>query len=107
MVMLVVRTQFYENYGDSKDPHWKAKGGSNYKIKNVPLNIEYEDLVAAAGIGYMQPMAQEHIINWSIEPDDYLSWFEQSQIKYDGEIIFPEPELDYEDIIYAYDYEYD
>ena len=103
MAMLVVRTQCYENYGDSKDPHWKAKGGSEYKITNVPLNIDYEELVTAAGIGYKRPLAEEYIINWSIEPDDYLSWFEKSQIEYDGEIIFAEPELDYEDIIYSYD----
>jgi hypothetical protein len=103
--MLVISTQYYDNYGDSKDPHWKAKGGSDYKIKNVPLNIDYEELVTASGIGYKRPLAEEHIIDWSIEPDDYLSWFEKSQINFDGEIIFPEPELDYEDIIYSYDHD--
>jgi hypothetical protein len=71
----------------------------------VPLNIDYEELVTASGIGYKRPLAEEHIIDWSIEPDDYLSWFEKSQINFDGEIIFPEPELDYEDIIYSYDHD--
>jgi hypothetical protein len=27
-----VQTQYYENYGDAQNPHWKAKGGFLFKL---------------------------------------------------------------------------
>ena len=30
--LCLVSTQYYENYGDSKSPHWKAKGEQIFKI---------------------------------------------------------------------------
>ena len=51
-MMLVITTQVYENYGahdwDGKGEcpqYWKAKGGSEYKILGVPLNINYGERV--------------------------------------------------------------
>ena len=39
-MMLVIRTQFQENYaahqGFTGEYRWKMKGGSEYKVKNVP-----------------------------------------------------------------------
>jgi hypothetical protein len=29
------------------------------------------------------------MIDWSVESDDYLTWFEQSQLWYDGKISYP------------------
>ena len=106
-MMLVIRTQVYENYawnedgsiGVGPDAYWKAKGGSEYKILGVPLNVDYEEIVSAAGVEKRNDYIDEHIVDWSIESDDYLSWFEQSQLKYDGEIVAPEPTIEYNDLV--------
>ena len=42
--------------------------------------------------------AKESIVDWSIEPDDYLSWFEKSQLEYEGTIVAPEPTLNYNEL---------
>lgn len=107
-MMLVIRTQVYENYGAHDwdgtgdcPQYWKAKGGSEYKITGIPLNIDYAEVVSAAGVERNNDYIQESIIDWSIESDDYLSWFENSQLEYDGEIAFHEPEIEYSDLVTA------
>jgi len=37
---------------------------------------------------------REHILDWSVVEDDYLTEFEQSQLEYDGKITFPAQELE-------------
>ena len=106
-MMLVITTQVYENYawnedgsiGTGENAYWKAKGGSEYKILGVPLNIDYAEVVAAADVEKNNDYIQETIIGWSIESDDYLSWFEKSQLEYEGEIVFAEPTIEYNDLI--------
>lgn len=106
-MMLVITTQVYENYawnedgsiGTGENSYWKAKGGSEYKILGVPLNIDYAEVVAAADVEKNNDYIQETIIGWSIESDDYLSWFEKSQLEYEGEIVFAEPTVEYSDLI--------
>lgn len=108
-MMLVIRTQVYENYawnedgtiGTGANAYWKAKGGSEYKITGVPLNIDYAEVVSAANVERKNDYFEEYIIDWSIESDDYLSWFEKSQLEYDGEITHKEPELEYSELVYA------
>ena len=104
-MMLVIRTQFQENYGahdwdgEGQCPqYWKFKGGSEYKITNVPLNIDYNAIVKASGIEQSSEYFIETILDWSIESDDYLSWFEKSQLDYEGTIACKEPTIDYETI---------
>lgn len=106
MAMLVIDTQYYENYGahdwngEGECPqYWKAKGGSSYKILNCPLNIDFEEVVAASGIGHSNDYSEEVVIGWAIESDDYLSWFEKSQLEYDGAITCFEPTLEYSEIV--------
>lgn len=99
MAMIVVDTQYMENYGDAEAPYWKAKGGSSYKILNVPLNQDLDAVVASAGIGYRNDYAEEYVIGWSVQNDDYLSEFERSQLDYEGKITFPEPTLAYGDLV--------
>lgn len=101
MVMLVISTQYRENYGTDTDPFWKSKGGSDYKILGVPLNVDYEAIVSASGIGYSNAYSEEYVIGWSIESDDYLSEFERSQLEYEGKIGFPEPTMEYSDLLTA------
>ena len=77
------------------------KGGSEYKVKNLPLNIDYASVVEMAGVEQDNEYTKEAIIDWSVEPDDYLSWFEKSQLEYEGAIVAPEPTLDYNELKYA------
>ena len=107
-MILVIRTQFMENYGAHDwdgtgecPQYWKMKGGSEYKITGVPLNIDYTAVVKAADVEYSNDGAQEYIMDWSLEADDYLSWFEKSQLEYDGDIGIKEPTMDYNELMEA------
>ena len=78
--MLVIRTQFMENYGAHDwdgtgecPQYWKMKGGSEYKITDVPLNIDYQEVVSMANVETDNIGCREYILDWSIEADDYLS----------------------------------
>jgi uncharacterized radical SAM superfamily Fe-S cluster-containing enzyme len=98
MSMLVIRTQYRENYGTTEQPYWKNKGGQEYKVFNVNLNKNFGSEVVAKVESLIiknNDFQEEYIVDWSWESDDYLSWFEQSQLEYDGGIQFREPEFDY------------
>ena len=102
-MMLVIRTQLQENYGahdwdgtGTCPQYWKFKGGSEYKITNIPLNIDHSQVVKLSGIEQFGDHFIETVIDWSIESDDYLSWFEKSQLEYDGSIACHEPTIEYE-----------
>ena len=106
-MMLVIRTQDRENYaahqGFDGTYYWKNKGGSEYKVKNIP-SVSDEGLTAIvlslrSQIEQDNEYYQTTIIDWSIESDTYLSWFEKSQLEYDGEITYKEPILNYEEIV--------
>jgi hypothetical protein len=104
-MMLVIRTQFMENYGAHDwdgtgecPQYWKMKGGSEYKITDVPLNIDYQEVVSMANVETDNIGCREYILDWSIESDDYLSWFEKSQLEYDGEITCKEPTIEYSEL---------
>ena len=104
-MMLVIRTQFMENYGAHDwdgtgecPQYWKMKGGSEYKITDVPLNIDYQEVVSMANVETDNIGCREYILDWSIESDDYLSWFEKSQLEYDGVIACKEPTLEYSEL---------
>lgn len=98
-MILVIRTQYCENYGTATEPYWKNKGGTEYKILNVNLNQNLASEVVAkveSLIVKNDDYQQEYIVDWSWEKDDYLSWFEQSQLEYDGKINFAEPTINFE-----------
>ena len=104
-MMLVIRTQFMENYGahdwdgeGACPQYWKMKGGSEYKVTNVPLNIDYQEVVAMANVEKNNDYCREYILDWSLEADDYLSWFEKSQLEYDGAIQCKEPTIEYTEL---------
>jgi hypothetical protein len=99
MAMLVIRTQYRENYGTEDQPYWKNKGGQEYKVTNVPSNENITTIIENINnIEYSNSMSQQFVINWSWENDDYMSEFEQSQLEYDGVIQFREPVIEYEDL---------
>ena len=104
-MMLVIRTQYMENYGahdwdgSGQCPqYWKMKGGSEYKITDIPLNIDYQEVVSMANVETDNDYCREYILDWSIESDDYLSWFEKSQLEFDGEITSKEPVIEYSEL---------
>jgi hypothetical protein len=104
-MMLVIRTQFMENYGahdwdgQGECPqYWKMKGGSEYKVINVPLNIDYQEVVSMANVETDNIGCREYILDWSLESDDYLSWFEKSQLEYDGKVTCAEPIIEYSEL---------
>jgi hypothetical protein len=104
-MMLVIRTQFMENYGAHDwdgtgecPQYWKMKGGSEYKITNVPLNVDYQEVVSMANVETDNEGCREYILDWSLEADDYLSWFEKSQLEYDGKVTCAEPIIEYSEL---------
>lgn len=108
-MILVIETQVYENYawnedgsiGTGSEAYWKAKGGSCYKILGVPSDCDIDEVVSLVrtDIEKKSSYFQESIIGYGLEADDYLSSFEQSQLKYDGSIEFPEPTIEYSDLV--------
>ena len=99
-MMVVISTQYMENYGTPGQSHWKYKGGSDYKVINVPANLSpYQVLEQVRDrIEYKSSYAEEYILGCTERPDDWLSGFEQSQLEYDGSILYPEPTINYEEI---------
>ena len=106
-MMLVIQTQYMENYGAHDwdgtgecPQYWKSKGGSSFKVKNIPLNIDFQAVVdmLKPELDYSNDYSQSEMLGWFIENDDYLSMFEQSQLKWDGEIVFKEPEIEYSEL---------
>jgi hypothetical protein len=102
-MMLVIETQYLENYGTETEPYWKFKGGDMVKVLNVPLNIDYSAVVdmVSPQIEYKNAFAEKYILGWGLEPDDFLSPFEKGQLDYDGEIAYKEPEIDYKELVNA------
>lgn len=96
MAKLLITTQVYENYGSLHQPHWKAKGGSDYVIKNFTQFNSVRDVVeqVRGDIEADHPYYSEHIISWSVVEDDYLTEFERNQLEFDGKITYPAQELD-------------
>lgn len=103
-MMLVIATQDYENYaahtGFVGEYHWKAKGGSEYKILNVPQDADLDEVVelVRGEIERSNDYFQTSIVGYGLEGDDYLSSFEKSQLEYEGEITFAEPVIDYNEL---------
>ena len=101
-MMLVISTQCSENYGTEDQPYWKNKGGSDYKVLNVPDNLTIEQMVEEVRdqVEYSNPYSEEFIIGYTIRPDDWISPFEQTQLEYEGKITFPEPTMEWNDLPY-------
>ena len=104
MAKLLISTQVYENYGahdwdgQGECPqYWKAKGGNEYVIKNFKgndRNATELTMVASAQIEQDDQYFREHIIDFRIVADDYLTEFERDQLEYEGIIRFPAKEIE-------------
>lgn len=103
MSKLLIITQVYENYawnedgsiGTGADAYWKAKGGSEYVVKNfTDFNRITETVMAVRGqIEQDNEYFREYIIDWEVVADDFLTDFERSQLEYEGQINYPAREL--------------
>ena len=103
MSKLLIQTQIQENYGahdwdgQGQCPqYWKFKGGNDYVVKNVdPLKVAPGLLVDSVRgkIETDNEYVREHIVDWEIVADDYLTDFERSQLEYEGKITYPAEEL--------------
>lgn len=94
---LLISTQNYENYGAHDwdgvgecPQYWKAKGGSDYVIKNfTAFNEVTETIMAVRGqIEENSDYFRSSIIDWEVVADDYLTEYEQMQLDYEGKIRF-------------------
>jgi len=102
MAKLLITTQVYENYGahdwDGKGEcpqYWKAKGGNDYVVKNFKgKDVTLAVMALRDQMEQDSPYYREHIVDWNIVADDYLTEFERDQLEYDGSITFPARELE-------------
>lgn len=105
MAKLLITTQIHENYawdedgnlGTGVNAYWKAKGGNDYVIKNFrDFDRVTETVMAIRGkIECDNDAWREHIIDWTVVADDYLTEFEKSQLEYEGKITYPAIEVDF------------
>ena len=111
-MMLVIQTQYCENYGahdwdgvGACPQYWKFKGGSQYKITGVPEGVDAEEVVdmVRSDIEHKSDYAEEYIVGWTTEQDDWLSDFERSQLEYEGEIRYKEPVIEYSELNARYE----
>ena len=104
MAILVISTQVFENYGahnwdgEGECPqYWKAKGGSDYKVLDIDVNRAKEIFERVRGqVEEDNDYYQVSVIDWFVESDEWMSWFEKSQLEYEGEVRFPEPTIDWQ-----------
>ena len=96
MAKLLIVTQVLENYGSEDNPFWKAKGSSEYVVKNFTafnaVNATVQSLRHEIEID--NPLYSEYIVSWEVVDNDYLTDFERSQLVYEGRIDFPAIELE-------------
>lgn len=98
MSKLHITTQIYENYGahnwdgEGQCPqYWKAKGGSDYFVPGVD-ECDMIDII----VDRVRPQIEqdnegfrEYIIGYAVVADDFKTWFEKSQLEYEGFVRFP------------------
>ncbi len=104
MAKLLISTQVFENYawnedgtlGTGANAYWKAKGGSDYvvkKFKGSHADATMAVMALRSQIEQANDAFMEHIIDFRIVADDYLTEFEQSQLDYEGKITYSPKEL--------------
>jgi hypothetical protein len=107
-MILVIQTQYQENYGahgwdgeGACPQHWKMKGGQEFMVTGLDNSQDIDAVVDCVRdqIEHSSDYAREHIIGYGLEADDYMSWFEKSQLEYDGSIQFPEKRVSWISVV--------
>ena len=101
---LHIQTQIQENYGahdwdgeGACPQHWKFKGGNDYMVAvdAVKTGEFFEkkcEMIVDSVRGQIEENSdyyRETILGWTLVADDFLTEFEQSQLEYDGAIVYP------------------
>ena len=89
MSKLYIFTQNYENYGSEENPHWKAKGGSDYFVYDFDGDEATTIMLVRDQIECDNPFYRSQIAGWEVVPNDYMTEFEKDQLDYEGSIRFP------------------
>jgi hypothetical protein len=105
-MMLVIDTQDRENYaahqGFTGEYYWKMKGGQSYKVINIPQGADPAKIVETfrSDIEDLDnDYYRSEIIGYSLQPDDWMSPFERSQLEYEGTLMVTEPTFDYSKVM--------
>jgi hypothetical protein len=103
MAKLLITTQTQENYGahdwdgeGACPQYWKFKGGSDYvikKFKGGSADATMAIMALRSQIECDNDHFREHIIDFRIVADNYLTEFEQSQLDYEGKVTYGPQEL--------------
>jgi hypothetical protein len=65
------------------------RSGSDYAVLNVDINRAAETFEAVRSqVECDNEGYREHAIGWEVVADDYLTDYEQSQLEYDGKIVY-------------------
>jgi hypothetical protein len=102
---LYIFTQDQENYGahdwdgEGEAPqYWKAKGGTDYivDVEGFRWNEEFADKKLRMIVDELRFIIDESsdyyrssIIGYEKVEDDFMTDYEQSQLEYDGKVMFP------------------
>lgn len=107
-MLLHIQTQYRENYGahdwdgnGSCPQYWKNKGGDDYLVdlngiaKSLNDRADVEAIVKQMSykIESFSNFSEEYIISWGLVEDNYVTDYEKSQLKFDGEILYPATRL--------------
>ena len=107
-MLLIIDTQYSENYGahdwdgEGRCPqYWKHKGGSSYKVSDVPTSCSLDDLhgLAVDALMYIDDYASIDVLGVRFEEDGYLTQYEKSQLEYEGSIVFAEPTMTFKELL--------
>jgi hypothetical protein len=64
-----------ENYGEPAGPHWKAKGGTTYVVRDLTaaqaMDKQFLKSVVAR-IEYSNEMSEEYVIHWEIRDGEFV-----------------------------------
>ena len=105
---VVISTQIMENYGAHDwdgngvcPQYWKFKGGNDYILVNVPVNVSVQEAyIAAINSGVIQETDNEYYREYVAAYKDvesgYQTWFEKSQMEYEGEITCPANRIEWD-----------
>ena len=98
---LHITTQYMENYGAHDwdgtgecPQYWKFKGGEDYFYALGTAGRSDEALAELVEhlrgrIEYSDHGSRNYIVGYGVVADDYMTEYEQSQLEYEGRVIYP------------------